>query len=141
MTRFLILLAALLVAAPVPTLRADGFLGLFGKKKQEKVMPAQAELDRREGEARALAAEAAAAAAAGIPAKAAKINLGVAKDYPLSSVAATSLFEAGRLYGEGVGIAHVFVNGAEIVANGALTGEQPGRVLRSGIDTETVPLR
>ena len=98
MTRFLILLAALLVAAPVPTLRADGFLGLFGKKKQEKVMPAQAELDRREGEARALAAEAAAAAAAGNPAKAAKINLGVAKDYPLSSVAATSLFEAGRLY-------------------------------------------
>ena len=48
---------------------------------------------------------------------------------------------AGRLYGEGVGIAHVFVNGVEIVTHGALTGAQPGCVLRSGIDTETVALR
>ena len=61
-------------------------------------MPAQAELDRREGEARAVVAEAAGEAAAGNPAKAAKIYLGVVKDYPLSSVAATSAFEAGRLY-------------------------------------------
>ena len=41
----------------------------------------------------------------------------------------------GRLYGEPIGIEHVFVNGTEIVAAGALTGERPGRVLRSGIDT------
>jgi N-acyl-D-aspartate/D-glutamate deacylase len=45
---------------------------------------------------------------------------------------------AGRLYGEGVGIEHVFVNGVEIVAHGALTGAQPGGVLRSGRDTRTV---
>lgn len=45
---------------------------------------------------------------------------------------------AGRLYGEGVGIEHVLVNGVEIVAHGALTGAQPGGVLRSGRDTNTV---
>ncbi len=45
---------------------------------------------------------------------------------------------AGRLYGEGLGIEHVFVNGGEVVAHGALTGAQPGGVLRSGRDTHTV---
>ena len=45
---------------------------------------------------------------------------------------------AGRLYGEGLGIEHVFVNGVEVVAHGALTGAQPGGVLRSGRDTHTV---
>ena len=42
---------------------------------------------------------------------------------------------AGRLYGEPKGIDRVFVNGVETVAEGAVTGERPGRVLRSGRDT------
>ncbi|GAC1315140.1 MAG: amidohydrolase family protein [Acidimicrobiales bacterium] len=45
---------------------------------------------------------------------------------------------ASRLYAEGVGIEHVFVNGIEIVRGGAFTGDTPGAVLRSGKDTETV---
>jgi N-acyl-D-aspartate/D-glutamate deacylase len=42
---------------------------------------------------------------------------------------------AGRLFSQPAGIEHVFVNGTEIVAQGALTGAVPGRLLRSGIDT------
>lgn len=42
---------------------------------------------------------------------------------------------AGRLTGAATGIEAVFVNGTEIVTRGALTGAQPGRVLRSGRDT------
>jgi N-acyl-D-aspartate/D-glutamate deacylase len=45
---------------------------------------------------------------------------------------------AGRLYAEGVGIEHVFVNGEEIVRAGSFTGALPGAVLRSGTDTDTV---
>jgi N-acyl-D-aspartate/D-glutamate deacylase len=45
---------------------------------------------------------------------------------------------AGRLYGEAVGVAHVIVNGTEIVHDNQLTGERPGTLLRSGRDTETV---
>jgi N-acyl-D-aspartate/D-glutamate deacylase len=42
---------------------------------------------------------------------------------------------AGRLYGEADGIAHVIVNGVPIVEGGKFTGEFPGRIVRSGRDT------
>jgi|ETNmetMinimDraft_28_1059901.scaffolds.fasta_scaffold05623_2 N-acyl-D-aspartate/D-glutamate deacylase len=45
---------------------------------------------------------------------------------------------AGRLYAEAAGIEHVVVGGAEAVRGGELTGDRPGQVLRSGVDTETV---
>lgn len=47
---------------------------------------------------------------------------------------------AGRLYADAEGIGHVIVNGREIVRDNRLTGVEPGRVLRSGRDTYTVPL-
>lgn len=47
---------------------------------------------------------------------------------------------AGRLYCEALGIEHVFVNGQEIVRHNELTGAKPGIVMRSGRDTETVPI-
>jgi N-acyl-D-aspartate/D-glutamate deacylase len=43
-----------------------------------------------------------------------------------------------RMYAEGTGIAHVYVNGEEIVRDDAFTGAEGGQLLRSGIDTETV---
>jgi N-acyl-D-aspartate/D-glutamate deacylase len=45
---------------------------------------------------------------------------------------------ASRLYAEAVGVQHVLVNGTEIVRNGEFTDAVPGRVLRSGRDTDTV---
>jgi len=44
---------------------------------------------------------------------------------------------AGRLYAEADGVAHVIVNGREIVRHGTYTGTPGGRVLRSGQDTAT----
>jgi N-acyl-D-aspartate/D-glutamate deacylase len=48
---------------------------------------------------------------------------------------------AGRLYAGAEGIAHVITNGVEIVRGAELTGNNPGTVLRSGRDTETVTAR
>jgi N-acyl-D-aspartate/D-glutamate deacylase len=46
--------------------------------------------------------------------------------------------QARRLFAEAAGIEHVLVSGIEVVEGGRLTGEHPGRVLRSGTDTETI---
>jgi N-acyl-D-aspartate/D-glutamate deacylase len=45
---------------------------------------------------------------------------------------------AGRLYAESTGVEHVLVGGIPLVSRGRLTQARPGRVLRSGRDTETV---
>lgn len=44
---------------------------------------------------------------------------------------------AARLYADAIGIAHVFVNGEEIIDGQAFQGRFPGRILRSGTDTRT----
>ncbi len=44
---------------------------------------------------------------------------------------------AGRLFAGAEGIAHVLVNGAEIVRDGAITDARPGIALRSGRDTRS----
>jgi N-acyl-D-aspartate/D-glutamate deacylase len=46
-----------------------------------------------------------------------------------------------RMTADSAGIAHVFVNGVETVRDGAATGTLPGRVLRSGRDTDSVAAR
>lgn len=48
---------------------------------------------------------------------------------------------ASRTYAAAIGIDHVLVNGEPIVENGAYTDAMPGRVLRSGRDTDTVLAR
>jgi N-acyl-D-aspartate/D-glutamate deacylase len=45
-----------------------------------------------------------------------------------------------RLTAGSRGIRHVFVAGREVVTDGVVTSDRPGRVLRSGLDTETVTL-
>ena len=45
-----------------------------------------------------------------------------------------------RLSARSLGVEHVFVGGREVVADGEVTDERPGRVLRSGADTDTVSL-
>jgi N-acyl-D-aspartate/D-glutamate deacylase len=42
-----------------------------------------------------------------------------------------------RLFAAATGVSRVFVNGREIVHDGAATGDLPGKVLRSGQDTRT----
>ncbi|MGD0312860.1 MAG: amidohydrolase family protein [Acidimicrobiales bacterium] len=45
-----------------------------------------------------------------------------------------------RLHAGSRGVSHVLVAGRDVVTDGQVTGERPGRVLRSGRDTETVTL-
>jgi N-acyl-D-aspartate/D-glutamate deacylase len=45
-----------------------------------------------------------------------------------------------RLVADSVGVEHVLVAGTEVVTDGGATGARPGRVLRSGADTESVTL-
>ena len=45
-----------------------------------------------------------------------------------------------RLFAGSVGVNHVFVNGSQILADGASAGRTPGTVLRSGRDTRTPAL-
>ena len=45
-----------------------------------------------------------------------------------------------RLYSEATGVTSTIVNGVEIVHEGLVTGDTPGTTLRSGRDTETVPV-
>lgn len=47
---------------------------------------------------------------------------------------------AGRLYAGAVGVDHVLVNGAPVVAEGRLTGSSNGTLLRSGRDTTPIEL-
>ncbi len=48
---------------------------------------------------------------------------------------------APRLVTDAYGVPHVFVSGRAVVRDGKLTGDLPGRVLRSGRDTDTVLAR
>ncbi len=45
-----------------------------------------------------------------------------------------------RLYAESLGVERVFVNGVGTIVDGQPLGALPGRVLRSGTDTATVPI-
>jgi hypothetical protein len=45
-----------------------------------------------------------------------------------------------RLFADAIGVQRVMVNGTTIVEGGKQTGALPGKVLRSGRDTYTVPI-
>ncbi len=46
----------------------------------------------------------------------------------------------GRLVAEALGVSRVIVGGVDIVVDGALTGDLPGQIIRSGADTYTVSI-
>ena len=48
--------------------------------------------------------------------------------------------DSSRLIARSSGVRRVYVNGQAIVRDGEATGERPGTLLRSGRDTETVPI-
>ncbi len=48
--------------------------------------------------------------------------------------------ESPRLYADSLGVERVYVNGICTIVDGQPVGALPGRVLRSGVDTETVPI-
>jgi len=48
--------------------------------------------------------------------------------------------KSARLFAESTGIRRVFVNGEAIVVDGQPTEARPGKILRSGADTRTVPI-
>jgi N-acyl-D-aspartate/D-glutamate deacylase len=63
-------------------------------------------------------------------------SVGPGPTYPRHDVPGNQM----RLYAEAIGIAHVLVNGVEIVRQGIHTGKLPGTVLHSGRDTRTVAM-
>jgi N-acyl-D-aspartate/D-glutamate deacylase len=48
--------------------------------------------------------------------------------------------DTGRLMAEAIGVHRVIVGGVDIVVDGVPTDALPGRIIRSGADTETVSL-
>jgi N-acyl-D-aspartate/D-glutamate deacylase len=65
------------------------------------------------------------------PEKVATDEVQLVKDLPGGSA---------RLFADAIGVQRVIVNGTTIVDDGVQTGALPGKVMRSGRDTYTVPI-
>ena len=69
------------------------------------------------------------------------ISYAMAGQPPTDVVLGTDLPANGeRLYAEARGVKHLFVNGRAVVTDDRFTGDLGGTLLRSGRDTETVPV-